>query len=378
MTKTWEAIADDKLQLNEKTVSFLQSEFCPAGIEPIWSEEYFKWKLTNINPAGSGFMSVALFDNHVIGTVSLTRKRILINGTEYMGGEVGDSYSSTLYRRRIRCSTLSSYDTNPDSYINKTIFGRLASDIRARAELNGISIIYGTPNKNAYPGWTKRLDYFDLLTYDNRSFVRPTVHFIIGKAPFLKSLSGFMYAAESLLLIFSKLVYFNKSMEILSYKELMPSVEEIDFLWNQVKPTNGFSLIRDAAYWVHRYIKHPLASYSIYSIYKDNELVGLVVTREIKTITGKLIVYIVEWLINDLIVPLEYLLYNLINIYKNGEIEALIFYGNGSLQKVNSLFKYGFLKDKKIPIIFANTPDAQLVKTFKKEFQFHIGSSDAF
>lgn len=268
MISIWDAINDDNLMLVDKTVSFLQSEFCPAGIDPMWSENYFKWKLTNINPAGSGHLSVALFNNQVIGTVSLTRKRILINGIEYIGGEVGDSYSSTSFRRRIQCSSLSNFDSNPDSYINKSIFGRLASDVRARAEENGMKIIYGTANKNAYPGWTKRLGYFELTTYDNRSYARSTVNLLISKIPLLKLLSGVVYTTESLLLYLAKQMYLNKSAIRLSFEERTPSEDEIDSLWCELKPTIGFSLVRDASYWVHRYVKHPLAKYSFFLFIK--------------------------------------------------------------------------------------------------------------
>jgi hypothetical protein len=377
MTTTWEAIDDDKLTLADKTVDFLQSEFCPAGVDAIWSEDYLKWKLSNINPAGSGHLSVALSNNRVIGTVSLTRKRILINGTEYLGGEVGDSYSSSSFRRRTHCSTLSAHDSNPDSYLNKSIFGRLASDVRARAEENGVSIIYGTPNKNAYPSWTKRLGYFDLKSYDNRSYVRPTLRFVTGKLPLLKPLCGVMYATEALLLNVSKLVYLNKNIKNFSFEERTPSEEEINHLWDEVKPSIGFSLVRDAAYWVHRYLKHPLASYSVFSICENEKIAGLVVTRKVTTGTGKVIVYVVEWMINDANVPLEYVLFHLIHRYRKGELDALTFYASGSLFEGKSSLKHGFVKRNRVPIIFANNEGAQVLKTLDNDFQFFVGSSDA-
>jgi hypothetical protein len=377
MITTWEAIDDDKLILADKTVDFLQSEFCPAGVDAVWSEDYLKWKLSNINPAGSGHLSVALFDDRVIGTASLTRKRILINGTEYMGGEVGDSYSSSSFRRRTHCSTLSAHDSNPDSYLNKSIFGRLASDVRARAEENGVSIIYGTPNKNAYPSWTKRLGYFDLKSYDNRSYVRPTLRFVTGKLPLLKPLCGVMYATEALLLNVGKLVYANNSIKNFSFEERTPSEEEIDCLWDEVKPSIGFSLVRDAAYWGHRYLKHPLASYSIFSICEKETIAGLVVTRKVTTGKGKVIIYVVEWMMDDANVPLEYVLFHLIQIYRKGELDAMTFYASGSLFEGKSSLKHGFFKRNRVPIIFANTEGAQVLKTLDNDFQFFVGSSDA-
>lgn len=377
MATTWEAIDDDKLLLADKTVAFLQSEFCPPGVDPMWSEDYLKWKLSNINPAGRGYLSVALYDNQVIGTVSLTRKRILINGTEYIGGEVGDTYSSSRSRRRIYCSSISKFEPNPESYINKTIFGRLASDVRARAEENGVTIIYGTPNSNAYPGWTKRLGYFDLIAYDNRSYVRPTVSFITENIPSLKSLQVVLCATEALWLNIAKLLCVNKNVTRFNFQERTPSEEEIDSLWYKVKPAIGFSLVRDSAYWVHRYIKHPLATYEFLSIYENSQVVGLIVTRKLKTNAGKVIVYIMEWMMNIEIIPLEYVLYQLIDIYKNRHIDALSFYASDSLTKGKYAFKNGVVKRNRVPIIFANTAGAQILKTMNNNFQFYIGSTDA-
>jgi len=376
-TVTWEAIDDDELILADKTVDFLQSEFCPTDADPMWSEDYLKWKLSNINPAGAGYLSVAISNKRVIGTVSLTRKRILIDGKEYMGGEVGDSYSSSLSRRRNHCSTLSTHDSNPASYINKTIFGRLASDVRTRAEANGVSIIYGTPNKNSYPGFTKRLGYFDLLTYDNRSYVRPTISFVTNKLPLLKPLNGVMYPTEALLQNLSKLVYVNNRIKKYSFEERTPSEEEINSLWDEVKPSFGFSLVRDAAYWVHRYINHPLANYSVFSICENAKIAGLVITRKVITDKGKVSIHIVEWMMNNTRVPLEYVLSRLIHIYRKGEPQVLTFYASGSLFEGKCSLKYGFIKRNRVPIIFANTEDAQVLKTLDKNFQFYTGTSDA-
>jgi hypothetical protein len=378
MITTWDAIEDDNLNFAEKTVTFLQSEFCPSGVDPIWSVDYFKWKLSNINPAGSGYLSVALCNNRVIGTVSLTRKRILINGIEYMGGEVGDSYSSNLFRCRTTCSSLSSYDSNPDSYINKSIFGRLASDVRARAEASGVSIIYGTPNKNAYPGWTKRLEYFDLITYDNQNYLRPTVHFIARKLPMKMLFCAAMYATEKVWLNFSKIL--NTSISDRNKKHTIemgpPSDQEIDFLWDEVRPTIGFSLVRDSKYWVHRYKQYPLGIYSFFRVYDKERLVAFVVTRKATTNTGKKIVYIVEWMINESDL-FEYIVYHIIDIYRKDEIDAFSFYASGSLFKGRYSIKYGFVKRNRVPIIFANTEEAQLLKKLNNDFHFYIGNTDA-
>ena len=52
--------------------------------------------------------------------------------------------------------------SDENNYINKSIFGRLAFESQKRAENKGIELIFGTPNKNAYPGWIKRLNYSEI------------------------------------------------------------------------------------------------------------------------------------------------------------------------------------------------------------------------
>lgn len=377
MITNWDAIADDDLKLIDKTVDFLQSEFCASGVDPIWSTEYFKWKLGNINPAGAGHISVACSNNSILGTVSLTRKRILINGVEYIGGEVGDSYTSNSARRNIKCSTLSLIDRNPNSYINKSIFGRLASDVRTRAEKNGISIIYGTPNKNALPGWTKRLGYKLLTNYDNHLYVRPTVKFLVGRLPFIRPMKSLVYSFENLLLFINGLK--NKSSELnrFSFEDQMPSKEEINELWTEVRPIHGFSFVRDGAYWVHRYTLNPLAKYLIISLYYKEKLIGLTVARKLRTAEGLVILYVAEWMFNPRFIRLEILLARLVWIYRKEDVDALAFYSDGSLYQIGYFFRYGLVKKNKVPIMFADTKDADLLNLSNLEFHFNIGNTDA-
>jgi len=94
----WEIVILDDLhdELLAKSVSFL-SGFVPEGGDPIWSAEGFTWKLQQ-NPAGPGFMLCVVLGDEVVGTNSITLKRVWYRGRELLAGEAGDIYVSPKVR----------------------------------------------------------------------------------------------------------------------------------------------------------------------------------------------------------------------------------------------------------------------------------------
>ena len=277
----WISVSDDDLLLLDKVVQFLRNEYPYQLGGELWTQEYFEWKLGEKNPGGKGFMSVALFNGIVIGVVTLTRKRILLNGVKYDGGEVGDSYSSIKARRNFFPYELSKHDSNPKSYLNKSIFGRLASDVRVRAENHGVSTIYGVPNKNAYPGWVNRLDYFEAKECNNMSFSRPGNYYLVNKFIKLKNILFIFNIINRIIIGITSFLY-NFKYKNINFICDKPENYEIDKLWEKVKPQKGFSLIRDEAYWKYRYLTRPKVEYTLFSYYLDRELIGLVSVRMIE------------------------------------------------------------------------------------------------
>lgn len=372
----WTTVNDDRLKLVDKTVNFLQTEFCPAGADPMWSVEYFRWKLGEANPAGKGYISLAMIDDKVVGVVSLTRKRVLINGVEYAGGEVGDSYSSGAIRRNSRPDSISSIDSNPDSYINKSIFGRLASDVRSRAEADGTTIIYGTPNKNAYPGWIKRLNYFDLTAYDNGSFSRPTTKLLTQIYPALNPLAPVLRAVDFFLQSAYRTLFGNNAGKGLEIDANFPASAEIEALWNRVKPTHGFSLVRDSAYWRHRYLDHPFAQYSFFSIRQRGKLAGIVVARFAVIADCKCVVYLAEWMLED-IVGFGYVLSSIMAHYRHTDVQTFNFWARHDSDEAQAAAKALFFYRNRVPIIFADSSRSRSLLDSVSEMKFYLGSADA-
>jgi hypothetical protein len=376
MTVIWQAVTDDQLERVEEASYFLQNNFCPTDAETMWSSDYFRWKLGQANPAGHGFLSLALLKGQVIGTVSLTKKRVLLNGVEYLGGEVGDSYTAISMRRNGRPYDLSAIDKNPLSYINRSIFGRLASDVRFRAEANGVSLIYGTPNKNAYSGWVKRLSYFDLREYENCSYTRPTARLFITRFPYARGVAFLIRILERGINATQAAVYKAKFGKGLSIEYGAPELLELDMLWERCRPIQGFSLVRDAIYWKHRYLEHPLVKYGFFCVRKSGQLQGVVTTRVAKIGGGQRVVYFTEWMLESAI-EIEYLLSGIIQHYRDADIDMFnMWTQNGS--KVARAAKANLFQPRlSVPIIFADTRLARELQAITDSIHFHLGSSDA-
>ncbi|MBF0119178.1 MAG: hypothetical protein HQK79_10120 [Desulfobacterales bacterium] len=375
MNNHWIVINDDELKLTNKVVEFLQGEFCPPDSDPMWSVEYFRWKLGQINPAGAGYISIAILNDKVVGTVSLTKKRLLINGEELIGGEVGDTYSSSSIRHKCRALELSQKDNDPNSYINKSIFGRLASDVRERAEANGISFIYGTPNNNAYPGWVNKLGYFDSKKFQIESFSRPSAKVVIKKYPSLKIFSPVLKKAEKFSVSLQKHIYSSILCKKFTFEPCIPSSEELDKLWIRLKPINGFSLVRDSSYWNHRYLGNPIAKYSFFIIREKKHIAGVVVTRFFLAGEGRRSVYIAEWMKDDKI-PMYYLLSEVVNYYRDFDVEVFNFWCDKYVRARGYFSRNMFFFRQRVPIIIADTSFGRLTQNMDGNINFYRGTSD--
>ena len=375
MGAIWVTINDDDLKHAGDAADFLQGEFGAPDADPVWSAAYLRWKLGPASPAGSGYVSLAMVDDQVVGIVSLTKKRLLIDGKETIGGEVGDTYSSARVRRSVQPADLSPLNSDPQHFINRSIFGRLASDVRARAEADGISIIYGTPNHNAYPGWTKRLGYFELQSYGNQSFSRPTWRMVLKKYPFIAFAGTCLRIADNGLIASHAWLWRIVARGFI-LDQNPPSEDEIEKLWNRTKPAMGFSLIRDAAYWRHRYDLHPLAEYSLFGIRFKGDLVSVIAVRLASIAGGKPVLSIVEWMMEER-VPFGYVLAQLIHACKDWKIETINLWANASGMEAKAARRSFFSARARVPIIFADTLQGQRLGKAAGGFLFFLGSSDA-
>jgi hypothetical protein len=376
MSDVWHVINDDKLGLVDRAVEFLMGEFCPPDADPIWSTAYFRWKLGAANPAGAGYLTLAVAGGKVVGTVSLTRKRLLVGGKECQGGEVGDSYSSASMRRGGQPAELSPGDNDRNSYINKSIFGRLASMTRHRAEADGVSLIYGTPNRNAYSGWTKRLNYFDLERCRVAAFVRPTPRLVIAIHPKISALGGVLRSLDVVSTGLLKWAYVRTARRGQTIDRGIPAVAELDELWGRTRSTDSFSLVRDGAYWIHRYREHPLAKYEMFSIRESGRLCGVVATRTFTAGKDRRQLAVVEWM-NEESVSFGWVLAEIVSQHKDSSIDFYHLYASEGTKEAGAVTRNLFLRRPRVPVVLAGTPEALRLKLDNCKVEIYLGSTDA-
>jgi hypothetical protein len=375
----WETRPDNGLVFADRSVEFLRREFQPEGIEEVWFDGYFQWKLGAVNPAGKGYLSVGIADGEVIATISLTKKKILLNGKEYIAAEFGDAYCSERF-----FNDLSSYIPKEDRfqglssshYLNKSIFGRIAFETTRRALDDGIRILYGTPNQNAFPSWVKRLGHFKFQEHPIYSVSRPTYRFLIARYKQLQPFSKLLKLLDTSLSYLVKQYLQIRARKKITLEESVPSESEINNLWELTKPAFGFSFVRDFAYWEYRYFKHPLKKYRTVTLKSGNIVCGFVIICIQKVDTDSYCCNFVEWMVlpayslaavlADIIVKLRY-----------DSINQFVSYANFASGDGNDFKSNFFRKRFPVNITFYQT---DLINPFflkNMPFQFYMGSTDA-
>lgn len=141
--RRWELrIADDLAPELADRIGAFVSGFAPPD-DPDGRRDhsgaYYHWKLQQ-NPAGRGYVSLAMDGERIVGTTTITRKFIYLRGQLVPAAEIGDTFTDPQYQRM-------------------GIFSSLVSATRERAVAAGVTLIYGTPNTNSLPGYERNLSF---------------------------------------------------------------------------------------------------------------------------------------------------------------------------------------------------------------------------
>jgi len=386
----WEVVILDDLRedLLLKTVVFLNT-FLPDGLDEIWSVEHFKWKLKE-NPAGPGFLTCAISGGEVVGTASITPKRIYYKNQIVVAGETGDTYSHPEFRKKlIQIKVVPSKDVasppQKSGYLQKSIFGRLVHENTTRALKSGIQIIYGTPNKNSRPGYEKRLNYISHPIWEV-TLHRPTLMGIdyikkldpLFKALPIKQVLKKMFILERLLnsICFKFWEYKRKGL-LYFIEKTDRATNDFDQLWERLKFQYEFCLVRDQTYFQHRFFDNPLAAYDVYKAKHKGELCGIIVSRILQLENGAKLCFIADWLFDE---SKEYLfnimLAHVIHDQYANKIHAFSAWVSETSPHTSSFHKLGFVSSSKIPIIFYKSDEGiELLETCSS-LDFTIASSD--
>jgi hypothetical protein len=118
-------------------------------------------------------------------------------------------------------------------------------------------LIYGAPNENSMPGYVSRLGFFHYDSHRNQYFVRPGSSGLVQQWPILRPLRVFLRALDRRHA--KALQHLTSGWGRLKAQEALEIGSEIDSLWKKLSPARGFGMLRDQAYFRHRFMEHPLA-----------------------------------------------------------------------------------------------------------------------
>lgn len=378
----WSVIEDDELIHVKSVAEFLQKEYGSVESDVAWSEDFLRWKLGYSNPAGKGFLAFAEFRGKVVGTMTLVPKRIWFSSQELIIGEIGDAFTHPDFLKpsilkKASCTTKGPECDQADHYLNKSIFGRLATQIRVRARTEGITEIYGTPSNKSLPGFTKKLGY---IVPDNSGiYVRvvPSVEMVLNKYKTAEPLAH-------LISLFLKICRFSalftvgnsiKQYQIQKLDELAGS--DFDLLWLRVRNSFQLSLVKDSAWIRWRYQGNPLSQYDIFVFKESGRIVGWVVLKRRIGQRGEDCLIIADWVFDtDEKIATALIKATLRNkIYQN---YAIVIWSSDDIPFSSWLRRVSFFRRRKVNIIIHRDSKLLLgsLQCGKWQKTFTFGSSD--
>lgn len=384
----WDAVSLDDLHepLLQKAVEFLQGFTPPHAEMPLWSVEYFKWKLGDSNPAGKGFLTCALAQGRVVGTVSVVLKRLWYNRHGVIGAEIGDTYTHPDFLKRPKERDAARPMSWPAASLDETsrdmrksnIFSRLANDTRARALDAGIRTIYGTPNALARPGWVKRLQFKIHPTHDNRTFIRPTMAGLVRTRARLRPLSPLLALGEG---AFEGMTFARWELQRMrggyAIETMYRPTDELDALWHRLKDQHLFSLVRDRRYLQHRFFDHPLAHYVVYRASRGRQIQGVMVIRVLTMPWGKRYCSIADWFLDERQPHLfSLLLAHAVHQHRHAPIDGFYLWCGPHPAFRHALRWLGFVRAAPSPIIFYDSEEGRQFLEQCHDLDFTLASSD--
>lgn len=319
--KLWDVASIASSRDMELVAQFLEKNFKISKGEPTWTKESLQWKITNMNPAGTGVMVCAKYEEKIIGTASLVKKRAMLDGQECIVAEIGDTYTDSNFRRSGRARVEVS-DSRGD-YLNKSIFGRLVSEVLRQAELSNVQIVYGTPNKNSYPG------YISKLGFTNANFEKSNELYFCYRITLQGMLKYFGIELKISSKSKNRSAYIKKNNICYSIKRKAATETEINLMYERSANKKGFEFILDYSYWDHRYLRHPFAKYNVISVYQDEIFKGIFAYRIFTNENNKNICYIMDYLFEKKQINIS----DIIKIIKLQEDEKIDFYAYSEISK---------------------------------------------
>ena len=259
--------------LREQDLELVQ-EFFDREFPDVFGETNFKeilrWKLGSKNPAGTGHLSIAVWEDQVIGVASATKRIVSIDGEEILAVEVGDTFTSEKFRKAGRCETPFmlfpniTNETNTNYFVT-SVFGRLMYETLFRSQEAGAVLWYGFPNQMSNKAYKKRFLFHDL---EGSSIFSAYWFGAKAKTPF--DIFGLTQKLLAKFILIATKITFRFQINEISSNEFI----------NEVEGLNSFedpSIIKSKEFLKYRYEAHPVDKYEFVRIASSKGLTRAVV-----------------------------------------------------------------------------------------------------
>jgi hypothetical protein len=361
-------------QMLEKVVVFFNSEFSPLNSKPM-DQEFFKTKFRQVDSLQQGFLTIATYQDKVVGTCSAVRKKIHFQGRTIDAIEIGDTYTSTAFRRDCHFRKLFAGTSDFNDYLNRSVFGRLVSETLDRAAANGANFVYGVPNEQSRVPYVGRLN-FELIDADSTHRISsPTpTHPSIQKNLFLQILYKIYYD-----LTFYLSLYIARKYEVKPAKDF--SVLSENTLSSTYANDSEYLQLSASKKWLEtRFTKNTDKSYKIFHITnkKSSEVCGfLIYTIQSRKDGFRLLIKSKEFLfakdLGRLTLPLSR-----IATYKFFEVENLSMWVDKKLTNRTQQLLFGYIsRPIRVEIVAKRLKnDLNRQQEISRFYNFQYGDSD--
>ena len=348
LNQDWEVKSLDDLDPQGlKLVSEFFNEHFPGVFFPECAPEIFEWKLGITNPAGLGFLTVAMCNGLVVGTASGTRKLLIENGELIKALEIGDTFTHPDFRKNGKCVSPISANQSNDSYFTLSVFGRLVSETILRAKMSGVEFIYGTPNENSKPPYLKRLQFREIDFGDITANVLLTSRFArLAKIRLL--LSFYEYLTQFFSEAISYLVFGRNSIQELSEEDFLANIDNM-IITTESKPAKLY-LVQESSVFKHRYLMHPNHKYRFFGIKIKGVINGVLITTEIYRASGVRTLVVSDWLFSDPKVRKRLAIFVSKLRSHTQESEVVSYWEYGGYSRLSKLF-LGIIAHKNVSVI---------------------------
>ncbi len=222
-------------------------------------EKWLRWWcwMYKANPAGEGRIWLAEHDGKIVGQYAVIPVKLKIGNEIILGLQSVDTMTHPDYRRQ-------------------KMFETLTKKVYDEAEREGIFIVYGFPNQFSYPGFVKKLNWFDIATMQ---IMFKSLNW--GSAVKLKVKNKFLQRVLAIgaNLVFNKVLFRTQKpseIEGLTIKQVTSFDERFDEFWAKVCSQSQIMVVRNKDYLNWRY-SNPDANYSIFVAEKAREICGYLV-----------------------------------------------------------------------------------------------------